>query len=60
MAAPMRIGGRALADLLPDVRAMPGPVYDALARTISMLVVVAATTVGDPVAGWLWTTKSAV
>src|SRR6476646_3630613 len=38
MAAPMRIGGRALADLLPDLHAMPGPVYDALARAISMLV----------------------
>jgi DNA-binding transcriptional MocR family regulator len=34
----MRIGGRALADLLPDLYAMPGPVYDALARAISMLV----------------------
>ena len=38
MAAPLRIGGRALADLLPDLHAMPGPVYDALARAISMLV----------------------
>ncbi len=38
MAAPMRIGGRALADLLPDLHAMPGPVYDALTRAISMLV----------------------
>ncbi|HEU5266412.1 MAG TPA: PLP-dependent aminotransferase family protein [Jatrophihabitans sp.] len=38
MAAPLRIGGRALADLLPDLHAMPGPVYDALASAISMLV----------------------
>src|SRR4051812_38025946 len=38
MAALSRIGGRALADLLPDVRSMPGPVYGALARAITSLV----------------------
>lgn len=34
-----RIGGRALADLLPDLRAMPGPVYSALAHAITALVI---------------------
>src|SRR4051794_5330575 len=38
MAAPSRIGGRALSDLLPDLRSMPGPVYSALARAITSLV----------------------
>jgi DNA-binding transcriptional MocR family regulator len=38
MASLSRIGGRALADLLPDLRAMPGPVYAALARAITSLV----------------------
>ena len=38
MAALSRIGGRALADLLPDVRSMPGPVYTALARAVTSLV----------------------
>src|SRR6266581_1059894 len=33
-----RIGGRALADLLPDVRTMPGPVYSALAHAVTSLV----------------------
>ena len=39
MASPARIGGRSLADLLPDVRSMPGPVYSALASGITSLVV---------------------
>jgi DNA-binding transcriptional MocR family regulator len=38
MAAHSRIGGRALADLLPDLRGMPGPVYAALSRAITSLV----------------------
>ncbi|MGI8679049.1 MAG: PLP-dependent aminotransferase family protein [Jatrophihabitans sp.] len=38
MAQLTRIGGRALAELLPDVRSMPGPVYSALARAITALV----------------------
>src|SRR5690242_19909163 len=38
MATVSRIGGRALADLLPDVRTMPGPVYAALAHAITSLV----------------------
>lgn len=41
MAPLSRIGGRALADLLPglpDLRAMPGPVYAALSRAITTLV----------------------
>src|SRR3954469_2966258 len=38
MAGLSRIGGRALAELLPDVRTMPGPVYSALARAITSLV----------------------
>ena len=38
MAAPSRIGGRALAELLPDLRSMPGPVYSALAHAITSLV----------------------
>lgn len=38
MAAPSRIGGRALADLLPDIRTMPGPVYAGLAHAITALV----------------------
>ena len=33
-----RIGGRALAELLPDLRTMPGPVYAALAHAITSLV----------------------
>ncbi|MFN2559921.1 MAG: PLP-dependent aminotransferase family protein [Jatrophihabitans sp.] len=38
MAPLSRIGGRALADLLPDLRTMPGPVYSALAHGITSLV----------------------
>ena len=38
MASMSRIGGRALADLLPDLRSMPGPVYSALAHAITSLV----------------------
>jgi DNA-binding transcriptional MocR family regulator len=38
MATVSRIGGRALADLLPDLRRMPGPVYSALAHAITSLV----------------------
>jgi DNA-binding transcriptional MocR family regulator len=38
MATLSRIGGRALADLLPELRAMPGPVYAALAHAITSLV----------------------
>ena len=38
MAARSRIGGAALATLLPDLYAMPGPVYGALARGITSLV----------------------
>jgi DNA-binding transcriptional MocR family regulator len=38
MASPTRIGGRALADLLPSLRTMPGPVYSALAHAITSLV----------------------
>jgi DNA-binding transcriptional MocR family regulator len=38
MATVSRIGGRALGDLLPDVRTMPGPVYAALAHAITSLV----------------------
>ncbi|MCW2596526.1 MAG: GntR family transcriptional regulator [Jatrophihabitans sp.] len=38
MASLSRIGGRALADLLPDLRAMPGPVYSALSHAVSTLV----------------------
>lgn len=38
MASASRIGGRALADLLPEVRDMPGPVYSALARAVTSLV----------------------
>jgi DNA-binding transcriptional MocR family regulator len=38
MATLSRIGGRALADLLPDLRTMPGPVYSALAAAITSLV----------------------
>jgi len=38
MATVSRIGGRVLADLLPDVRTMPGPVYAALAHAITSLV----------------------
>jgi DNA-binding transcriptional MocR family regulator len=37
MASLSRIGGRALADLLPDLRAMPGPVYSALSHAVSTL-----------------------
>jgi DNA-binding transcriptional MocR family regulator len=38
MATLSRIGGRALADLLPDLRSMPGPVYAALSHAITSLV----------------------
>ncbi len=38
MATVSRIGGRALADLLPELRTMPGPVYAALAHAITSLV----------------------
>jgi DNA-binding transcriptional MocR family regulator len=38
MAPLSRIGGRALADLLPDLRRMPGPVYSALADAVTALV----------------------
>jgi DNA-binding transcriptional MocR family regulator len=38
MATLSRIGGRALADLLPDLRTMPGPVYAALAHAVTSLV----------------------
>jgi DNA-binding transcriptional MocR family regulator len=38
MAAVSRIGGRALAALLPDVRTLPGPVYAALRDGITALV----------------------
>src|SRR5579875_3101105 len=38
MAALSRIGGRALAELLPDPRTSPGPVYAALAAAITSLV----------------------
>ncbi|HET8583084.1 MAG TPA: PLP-dependent aminotransferase family protein [Jatrophihabitans sp.] len=38
MATLSRIGGRSLAALLPDLRSMPGPVYAALARAITSLV----------------------
>jgi DNA-binding transcriptional MocR family regulator len=38
MAVLSRIGGRALAALLPDLRAIPGPVYVSLARAITSLV----------------------
>ncbi|HKC26691.1 MAG TPA: PLP-dependent aminotransferase family protein [Jatrophihabitans sp.] len=38
MATASRIGGRALADLLPDLRTMPGPVYAALAGAVTSLV----------------------
>jgi DNA-binding transcriptional MocR family regulator len=38
MATVSRIGGRALAELLPELRTMPGPVYAALAHAITSLV----------------------
>jgi DNA-binding transcriptional MocR family regulator len=38
MAPLSRLGGRALADLLPNLRTMPGPVYSALAHGITSLV----------------------
>jgi DNA-binding transcriptional MocR family regulator len=38
MAPVSRIGGRALASLLPDVRTLPGPVYSALGDGITALV----------------------
>jgi DNA-binding transcriptional MocR family regulator len=38
MAPLSRIGGRALADLLPELRDMPGPVYAALAHAVTSLV----------------------
>lgn len=38
MAPVSRIGGRALAALLPDVRVLPGPVYAALADAVMALV----------------------
>ena len=34
MAAVSRLGGRALASLLPDLRTLPGPVYAALADIV--------------------------
>ena len=38
MATVSRIGGRALAELLPELRTMPGPVYAALADAVTSLV----------------------
>jgi DNA-binding transcriptional MocR family regulator len=38
MATLSRIGGRSLADLLPELRTMPGPVYAALAGAVTSLV----------------------
>ena len=38
MAPVSRIGGRALAALLPDLRALPGPVYTALSDAVTALV----------------------
>ncbi|HZC69146.1 MAG TPA: PLP-dependent aminotransferase family protein [Jatrophihabitans sp.] len=38
MATLSRIGGRALAELLPELRDMPGPVYTALAHAVTSLV----------------------
>lgn len=38
MASVSRVGGRALAALLPDLRTQPGPVYAALADSITALV----------------------
>ena len=38
MAPVSRVGGRALAALLPDVRTLPGPVYAALADAVTTLV----------------------
>lgn len=38
MASVSRIGGRALSALLPDVRTLPGPVYAALADSVTALV----------------------
>jgi DNA-binding transcriptional MocR family regulator len=38
MAPVSRIGGRALAALLPELRTLPGPVYTALADTLTALV----------------------
>ncbi|TAM91501.1 MAG: GntR family transcriptional regulator, partial [Jatrophihabitans sp.] len=38
MTAVSRIGGRALAALLPDLRALPGPVYVALRDAVTALV----------------------
>ena len=38
MVAVSRIGGRALAALLPDLRTLPGPVYGALGDSITALV----------------------
>jgi DNA-binding transcriptional MocR family regulator len=38
MAPVPRVGGRALAALLPDVRTLPGPVYAALAGAVTALV----------------------
>ena len=38
MASFARISGRALADLLPDLRTLPGPVYAALAAGVTSLV----------------------
>jgi DNA-binding transcriptional MocR family regulator len=38
MAAPTRIGGPALAALLPDLRTLPGPVYSTLTDAITALV----------------------
>jgi DNA-binding transcriptional regulator YhcF (GntR family) len=38
MAPVSRIGGRALAALLPDLRTLPGPVYCALSNAVTALV----------------------
>ena len=38
MAPVSRLGGRALAALLPDLRALPGPVYSALSDAVTALV----------------------
>jgi hypothetical protein len=38
MAPVSRIGGRALAALLPDLNALPGPIYSALGDAVTALV----------------------
>jgi DNA-binding transcriptional MocR family regulator len=38
MMSPQRISGRALAQLLPDLPVLPGPLYVALARSIAALI----------------------